>query len=837
MRRSAFLAALASCAIVVSGVVASVVAGCAAPLPAGDDTYAPDPTAAGAQEIGAAIGNTGAANTTHARHVLTADDPRAATVLARSPMALDPRAGSYVVVPVGNDLWVVGRDGGGAMYGAFELAERIRHHGADAVWRDGAFGAAPAIAVRGANLFLELADDHEPTWWFRDLSFWHAYLDMLAHARINFLDLHGMYNPKNTIFPNALLWFARSSTFPSVGIAEREREHNVDVLRAVVAMAHARGIDVGLMTYKSDTSPYGDGKGPSLTDAQLRIYTREAAADLARRVPSLKRIGFRIGESGHDAAWFADTIVAGVKSAGTGVEIYTRTWGSTKPEILALAAAAPSPPVVEAKFNGEQLGAPYPIADGNFSTTWANYSYENYLDDPTPPYRFVFQIRAGGTHRIFRQASYARTQRTIRSLLVGAVAGFSLEAPHAYSPQHDYYHAHDGDRFSPWTFRRDELMYQLFGRLAYDPSTPERVFRAKLRRRTGTDELWAPLQAASDIVPWIQTANTCGPDHRDYAPELELGGSIDYWAQPSWVHAPDGACGRYVHNGGPYHGPFDSFAVASPFELAQDLVHGRATARMTPLEVARQVLDDVAAARAAAGVFADPKSLEARDVIRECLAIADLGDWFAHKLRGASALAVYWSSGRADYLAVARDEAAAAAAAWQSLAAHTSYVAPWREMLRMDFLGIAPFHWSKLVARLADDGAGIDAVVADYKKQPRTTTATLPPARQWIDAPRAAAPAVKDVVLVPTGLGWAADVTLDRAAAGTQLTLWHKPISGTVAWQSTPLQLGADGHWTADVMAVKAAGAQFAVELSGPGFAAHWPDPATSTPYLAVAPQ
>jgi hypothetical protein len=262
-------------------------------------------------------------------------------------------------------------------------------------------------------------------------------------------------------------------------------------------------------------------------------------------VPGLRRIGFRIGESGHDAAWFADTIVAGVKSAGTGVEIYTRTWGTKRDEILALAAAAPSPPVVEAKLNGEQLGAPYPIAGGIFTAdAWTNYSYEDYLDDAAPPYRFVFQVRTGGTHRVFRQASYARTQRLVRSLLVGAVSGFSLEAPHAYAPERDYYHATAGDRFSEWTFRRDELMYTLFGRLAYDPSTPERVFAAKLARRTRADGLWAPLQAASEIVPWIQSANTCGPDHRDFAPELELGGAVDYWASPSTSPAPADACGR-----------------------------------------------------------------------------------------------------------------------------------------------------------------------------------------------------------------------------------------------------------------------------------------------------
>ncbi|HEX8950726.1 MAG TPA: hypothetical protein VF945_02725, partial [Polyangia bacterium] len=603
-------------------------AGCARAELATDDPDPPNALAVGRLELGAALATTPATSVA----VTTADDPAAPT--SAGALALDARPGSFLVVPDAARLLVVGRDAAGAMYGAFELAERVRLDGVAAVVRAGPFAAAPSLPVRGANLFLTLPDPREPIWWFHDLRFWRAYLDMLARARINFLDLHGMYNPDNTNFPNALLHFARSASFPDVGIAAADREHNLDVLRTVVAMARTRGIDVGLMTYRSDTSPAADGNGARLGDAQLRTYTREAAADLARRVPGLRRIGFRIGESGHDAAWFADTIVAGVKSAGTGVEIYTRTWGTTRAAILALAAQAPSPPVIEAKLNGEQLGAPYPIAGGAFTAGgWTNYSYEDYLDDPSPPYRFVYQVRAGGTHRVFRQASYARAQRLMRALLDGgAVQGFSLEAPHAYGAQRDYLHA-ERDRFSEWTFRRDELMYTLFGRLAYDPSTAERVFAALLRRRAHTDGLWAPVQAASEIVPWIQSANTCGPDHRDYAPELELGGAVDYWASPSTSAAPADACGHYVHNGAAYHGPFDSFAIASPYELAQDLVHGRATARLTPLEVARRVLDAAAIARSAADVrLADGAPL-GRDVVRECVALADLGEWFAHKLR------------------------------------------------------------------------------------------------------------------------------------------------------------------------------------------------------------
>src|SRR5260370_33575477 len=108
---------------------------------------------------------------------------------------------------------------------------------------------------------------------------------------MNFLDLHGMYNLENTIFPNALLYFATSETFQHVGVDTDAREQNLARLNTVIQMAAVRGIRVGLMTYRSDTRPTGAGP-PQLPDGseELKLYTREAAKDLATRATGLWRL-------------------------------------------------------------------------------------------------------------------------------------------------------------------------------------------------------------------------------------------------------------------------------------------------------------------------------------------------------------------------------------------------------------------------------------------------------------------------------------------------------------------------------------------------------------------
>jgi hypothetical protein len=765
--------------------------------------------------------------------IATVSDAAAAPVLGDVAPLLDAKPESYAIVTSAGMTWTVGRDEVGAMYGALELAERLRLEGASALPLASAARGAPAVRIRAVNLFLTVPDSGETAWWFLDEGFWNEYLDLLAHARVDLLDLHGMYDLDSTLFPNVLPHLARSKSFPSVGVPTGERDRNLAMLRRVIALAHARGIRVALMSYLASSS--ANGAGPeALTDDQLSTYDREAAADLATRASGLSMLGFRIGETGKPATWYIDSFVAGIRSAGTGVVPYSRTWLSNKPDILALAAAIGPDMVLEAKLNGEHLGPPYPIVGGTMAKL-GSYSYQGYLNPPDP-WTFLFQVRAAGTHRIFRQASYERTRRSVMALgLSPAVAGFTLEPPHAYLPVRDFYHA-SGDRLSPWTFVRDDLMLLLWGRLGYDPTTPEATFREIAARETGAAGLWEAVQAASDIVPWIQTGRTCGPDSRNFAPELELGGDVAQWAAvpPS---KPPSMCARPE--------PFDTFSVASPSEAAADLVDGRATARLSPMDVAALVLGDaeaVDASLAAAGVDEASAGLVARDVLRECRALADLGRYFGHKLRGATALAVYARTAADDWLAAARAETAAADDAWRALASDTAYIQPFREHLRMRMLGYEPFHWAAEVPALMNDPGSIDSAAAAVAANPPSFSGLLPSPDAWLATPRAPGPGLADLSVARAAGGatsapsWTVRARFASALPpGATVAMLAKPFDSETDFTSSPATPAADGSFAATI-ASSSAGGLFAVELRTPDGAWRYPDPLLSTPYISLPP-
>jgi hypothetical protein len=788
------------------------------------DDYEPsDPIDFGRCQLRAALAY---ANSPAPVSIVLASDPLGASALALGGVTLRAGPESFAVVTVEAETIVVGSDLVGAMYGALEVAERLREVGAGALPLRAPIGGAPGVSLRAANLFLVLPTSTDPSnlpWWFYDPEFWREYLNLMARSRLDVLDLHGMYDIETTLFPNALLYFAISPSFPDVGIDAVLRNVNAAMLRQIVAMASTRGIRVGLMSYRSDTSPRADGTGPALSATDLVTYTREAAADVARGVPGLTWLGFRIGESGQNAAWYESTFVAGV--SGTGVKLYTRTWGTTEPEILSVVAAAGSSTLVEVKYNGEQFGAPYVIAGASFAK-FADYSYQGYLNPPAP-YPFVFQLRTAGTHRIFRFANWERARRTALSFgMSPRVTGFTFEPAHAYSPQRDFYHA-PHDVFSPWTFRRDEISYLLLGHLAYDPAAPESRFRAMMAARLGTDALWDALQAESDIVPWIQTAMTCGPDVRHYAAELELGGDVSRWASPA---GPGTNCQDHV--------AFDGFSVALPAEAAADLVGGAATTKLLPTHVAAIVMDDAVRAQAASKV-AVGTNVEARDIARECAAVADLGLWFSHKLRSATALAVYQRTAAGDWLAAARSEAALARTAFTQLAADTAYIAPFQENLRMTPLGFSPFHWSKEVGHLADDASAIDAVAQQVAANPPGFSGTLPSASDWLGMPRGTPSGLVSLAPLPadaTAASWTLHVVLAAPPSqGTTVRVLWKPFDSETDWTAVNAT-GASTTWSASVPG-GGGGGMFAVEVAGvPGQRWRLPDVLTETPYRVLAP-
>ncbi|MGZ5454583.1 MAG: hypothetical protein ACXW2R_10505, partial [Candidatus Aminicenantales bacterium] len=171
---------------------------------------------------------------------------------------------SYAITFANGAARIEGADPNGALYGALELAERIRSRGAEAL-KGAAIAGRPFLRDRGWNMFLTLPwdyakndTDYDPRalvdparWWFANDGFWTTLLDQMALARMNWLDIHGAWDISVTDAPNLYAYFIPSDRFPKVGVAPDIKAANLRRLNKTIAMAHARGIRVSLMAYEA----------------------------------------------------------------------------------------------------------------------------------------------------------------------------------------------------------------------------------------------------------------------------------------------------------------------------------------------------------------------------------------------------------------------------------------------------------------------------------------------------------------------------------------------------------------------------------------------------------
>lgn len=747
--------------------------------------------------------------------------------------------GSFEVRRNGGNIVVAGADEAGAMYGALELAERVRQRGARAL-EDALPSGIPRFRDRGLNIFLTLpwdyakcATDYDPAaltdgarWWFHDEDYWRTLFDLMARARLNWLDLHGLWDISVTDAPNLYAYFVTSATYPAVGVDLAIREANLRRLNWIVDRARDRGIRVSLMSYEAKFSIPHHRKPPvEASEAAIATYTREAVEAMIRGVPGLGAIGFRIGESGKSARFF-QCYVDAVERSGRDIPLITRSWITTKSQVVPLARRARDF-TVEIKYNGEQWGPPWPIAGGR-AAGWYSYSFEDYLSDsgpgaavalrrgrpagsggerwPDQPYGIVWQVRANGTHRVFPFYEPGLVRRSIEAMALGTASGYTVEPLHAYYPPSPrYLHVDPAEISCRWTHERDFPFLMLWGRLGYDPSTPDEDLDAAVAVRFGeaAPDLLRVWKTASRIVPWIFTAWSLGPDHRNHAPELEWGGDSESVASAE---------------------PFDSHVFMSLRQRLALAATGGSDGRLTPLDVAA-MLDD---ATREIDAFVPPPEQGApagertarREIVRTVRMLGRLATYWSGRFRAAWAEAAAEATDdegeRRSRLRRAALEMDRAEAAFADLALGEDGKSfrPFTERLRMR---TNTFHWKDELPKVRSEAARVRRL-GDGAAEPAAVPAARP--------------------LPPEAAGVRVECTGDRvrllvrAPGAARAWSLEKPLPSATFFHRRPMV--RQGEDLVAEFSRLPAGHALAADVEIGGVVHRLPDGRRATPYLVV---
>jgi len=566
--------------------------------------------------------------------------------------------------------WIVGKDTAGAMYGGLELAEVIRVDGLGDI-KD--VDHNPYMAMRGTKFNCPL-DARTPSYsdvcdaaqknigqmWSFD--FWKDYIDNLARYRYNYVSLWSLHPFPSLVkvpdYPDVALEDVKRSTVqwneyysgngkgfdgPEIlnnleTLKKMTIEQKIDFWRKVMRYAKDRNIDFYFVTWNIFVNgTYGKyGITDSINNETTIDYFRKSVKQMFLTYPLLKGIGLTTGENMPGANfsqkedWAFKTYAQGVLDAseaqpGRKIALIHRQHQTGAKDIARKFA-----PLIEHK-------------DIEFIFSF-KYAKAHVYSSTTQPYHpeFVKDIKNEGNLKTiwtlrnddvyhFRWGGPDFVREFIQNIPYDVSRGFYLGSD-------QYIWGREFLSTEPETPRQIEIVkhwyhWMIWGRLGYNPNLSNERFVKIIQQRyphiSGAD-LFTAWQEASMVYPKTTGFHWGALDFQWY---IEACKSRPGPAQtPTGFHDVNRFISLPPHKGTDY--------VWIP-DYVNSIVAGREPAGTTPIELSNQIHGHADKALQILDGLAHGGDKELRLTLEDIRAIAYMGKYYAHKIRGATELALF----------------------------------------------------------------------------------------------------------------------------------------------------------------------------------------------------
>jgi hypothetical protein len=347
----------------------------------------------------------------------------------------------------------------------------------------------------------------------RDIMYWEKFLDMMVDSRMNVLSLWSIHP-----FP----FMIKSTAFPLAN------DYNDDQMQewqsfwtTLFHMAKVRGIETYVVNWNIAVSPqfakaYRVNQYSDQSEL-VKQYTKASITQVINEYPELTGLGVTLADwmgtfdekmtPQQREDWIEETFIQGMKAANHPVKFIHRSVLAGDPiamRHLIDKAALKDPTLVEVKFNWSH---------GHSTPTLAiTHDYHSgKLDDrfwtPKPAHYDIQWMIRNEDFFILRWGQPDFIRQHIKTNVHDYVNGYFIGSE-GYIPAVDYSSANVPEKTWHYAFEKQWLLYLLWGRLLYDPSTPDSYFEAfiqnKYHIKAGADLLRAsslagnmPLRLAS----------------------------------------------------------------------------------------------------------------------------------------------------------------------------------------------------------------------------------------------------------------------------------------------------------------------------------------------------
>ncbi|MCA0363118.1 MAG: hypothetical protein LCH67_03690 [Bacteroidetes bacterium] len=420
---------------------------------------------------------------------------------------------SFGIIPSKTTIRIVGGDSRGLIYGSLALCENIRN--GVALDKIKATEEKPRYTYRNIKFDLPYdtyrhsyaLDLHQET--CKDIKYWESFLDMMAENRFNILSLWNLH---------PYVYMIRAKNFPEASpFSDAEMKEWQTLFHGILRLAKEREIETYLVPFNIFVSPeFSKAHNVAMDNLEhhffvrgdtseiIKRYTRESVAQVLQEYPELTGFGLTLGEGMAGMSpqeredWMKETIIEGMRLSGRKCKLIHRIPFSSNVGSL-------GPTSIETERLTRKAIDEEGTMDFIEKPIWADFKYNWSHAHSTPTLVKVHGGKLFDTYFVPKPETYKVTWTArnedffclrwgvpdfIRSHIKENnqeyVGGYTIGSE-TYIPAKDYFTKSDIKVDWKYAFERQWLFYKLWGRLLYNPDTPDAVFQAEFTNRYGKD--------------------------------------------------------------------------------------------------------------------------------------------------------------------------------------------------------------------------------------------------------------------------------------------------------------------------------------------------------------
>ncbi len=596
-------------------------------------------------------------------YFIVQDKPDFLITLKVDSLNLKPEA--FEIDPGEKDIVIKGGDGTGIIYGCNSIAEdlgnKIRLKDLKPKLE------SPKLAFRAIKFDLPwdtyrhsyALSLHSQT--CKDINFWKAFLGMMCRNRFNVLTLWNLHpytyliKPKN--FPEASPW------------NDKQMKDWEKLFHGIFRMAKERGIDVYLVPFNIFVTPeFAKAHNVEMFNLQhdfyvkgdtseiIKRYTRECVTQVLDEYPDLTGFGLTLGEGMGGMTpqqredWIKATIIEGMRLADRKSKLLHRIPFSGNTASLG-ATSIKMEQITRSEIEQEAklkcfikpiwASLKFNWSHGHSTTKLIKVHggklYGTYFSPEPKDYKIIWTVRNEDFFCLrWGVADFIRAH--IKRNYHGYVGGYIIGSE-TYIPAKDYFTKPDPAVNWKYAFQRQWLFYKLWGRLLYNPDTPDKVFKDEFVRRYGKSAavLFKAFSLAGKTPLRLASSFDCSWDFTLYSEGFmalnPADKRVEYISVDRQINQP----------------PLDTDYV-SIAEYVKEISSGKNTGKkITPPELAGMLDKDCSKALELVKGVLVGKNSPVKYEVADVKAWANLGLFFAEKIRGGVALQLYRTNGKDEY--------------------------------------------------------------------------------------------------------------------------------------------------------------------------------------------